>query len=327
MSDAKPSIRVLAIDGDADRHERYRRALAGITDQTFSLIPAESGDQGLALVQTARPDVVIVSLALPDMEAASVVAGIGRSEAKSGPAVVATVPTAAREPEALAMIAAGADDFLVVETLSPAQMCRALGRAIEIVSLRRLVANARQACARLGFDDPLTGLATRSLFHNRLIHALNFAKRNDQNLCLMLIELNQLREINLTLGHQAGDQALRETARRLKTALREADTVARTNGNRFGALLQTSATYEGSKIAAEKILRALGQPFKIDGRPVNLNPDIGIALFPNHGDSDDTLVHHAETAMRQARRRGGGYAVFTYDDLLSDFLDSQPSAA
>ena len=327
MSDAQTPIRILTVDGDDARQERYRTAMAAIPGQTFTVLPADCGGKGLSLVQTFRPDCVVVATALSDMDAKLFIERLGRSEASPGPAVVIAAPAAAHEAEALAVLSAGGDDYLIAESLNPAQIWRALSRAIEIVSLRGRLAEARLTSTAMGFDDPLTELATRSLFHNRLVHAVILAKRNDQNVGVMLLELSQLKEINFVLGHEAGDEALREAARRLRTVLREADTVARTSGNRFGVLLQTGATYEGSTITAQKIQSAMGQPFTIEGRTVDLTPDIGVALFPNHGDNSDTLVHHAETAMRQARRQGGGYAMFAYDDMLSDFLESGSSVA
>jgi diguanylate cyclase (GGDEF)-like protein len=330
MSDAQSPTRILAVDADDGRQAQYRAAFAanpgGAPGAGFSVLAADCGGKGLPLVQTFRPDCVIVAAALPDMTAAGFIERLGRTDATPGPAlVIATSP--AEEAAALDALGAGAEDYVVSDRLGPAQLRRAVGRAIEIVSLRRQIVEAKHAASGMGFDDPLTHLATRSLFHNRLVHAVILAKRSDQNVGVMLLELSQLKEINFLLGHDTGDAALREAANRLKTVLREADTVARTSGNQFAVLLQTGATYEGSTIAAQKIQNAMRQPFQIEGRDVDLTPDIGIALFPNHGDNSDTLMHHAEAAMRQARRQGGGYAIFAYDDMLSDFLEAGPSVA
>lgn len=326
MSDAPPPIRLLVVDADDARQAQYSAAFADAADAAFTLLLADCGGKGLPLIRTFRPDCVVVSSTLPDMSGARFVERLNRSDVDPSPALVIAAP-AAEEDAALASLGVAAEDFVVTDRLTPAQLRRAVGRAIEIVSLRRQVAEAKLTANGLGFDDPLTQLATRSLFHNRLVHAVILAKRNDQNVGVMVLELSQLKEINFLLGHDAGDAALREAAGRLKTALREADTVARTSGNQFGVLLQTGATYEGSTIAAQKIQQALRMPLQIDGRDVDLTPDIGIALFPNHGDNCDTLLHHAEAAMRQARRQGGGFAIFAYDDMLSDFLETGPSVA
>lgn len=326
MSDAPPPIRLLVVDADEARQAQYSAAFADATDAAFTLLPADCGGKGLPLVRTFRPACVIVASALPDMSGGRFVERLSRSAIEPSPAlVIAAQPE--EEDAALASLGAIADDFVVTDRLTPAQLRRAVSRAIEIISLRRQVAEAKHAANGLGFDDPLTQLATRSLFHNRLVHAVILAKRNDQNVGVMLLELSELKEINFLLGHDAGDAALHEAASRLKTVLREADTVARTSGNQFGVLLQTGATYEGSIVTAQKIQSALSAPLQIDGRDVDLTPDIGIALFPNHGDNCDTLLHHAEAAMHQVRRQGGGYAVFAYDDKRSDFLESGPSVA
>jgi len=326
MNDSQVPIRILAVDGDEGRQAGYRTALDGIVGRSYTLLPVDSGSKALSLVQTFLPECVLVATTLSDMSGMAFVERLGRNDSRAAPGVV-LVAAPGEETAGLDGIRAGADDFLMADRLTPAQLQRAIGTASQIVSLRERLSEARQAAADLGFDDPLTHLATRGLFHNRVVHAVILAKRNDQNIGVMLLELSQLKEINILYGHEAGDAALREAAARLRTVLREADTVSRTSGNQFGILLQTGATYEGSMIAAQKIQQVMSQPFTIQGRSVDLTPDIGIALFPNHGDNSDTLFHHAETAMRQARRQGGGFAVFAYDDMLSDFLEAGPSVA
>jgi diguanylate cyclase (GGDEF)-like protein len=325
MSDARSPIRLLAVDGDDARQAQYRGAFAA-GDHACTLLAADCGGKGLPLVRTFRPDCVIVSATLPDMSGARFIERLSRSNSDPSPAlVIAAAPE--NEGLALAALGVGAEDFILTDRLTPAQLQRAVGRAVEIASLRRQLVEARNAASGLGFDDPLTRLATRGLFHNRLVHAVILAKRSDQNVGVIMLELGRLKEINVLLGQDAGDAALREAASRLRTALREADTVARTSGNQFGVLMQTGATYEGSAIAAEKIQQALRTPLQIDGRDVDLTPDIGIALFPNHGDSGDTLLHHAEAAMHQARRQGGGFVIFAYDDMPSNAREPGPSAA
>ncbi len=153
------------------------------------------------------------------------------------------------------------------------------------------------------------------------------AKRNSENLAVMLLEASRLKDINFIHGHGAGDAVLTEAGRRIRATLREADTVARSNGNQFAVVLHTGATHEGVRIAAEKILAAMAEPIAVEDDTIELALEIGIALFPHHGEDGDTLLHNAEVAMAEARRQGGGYAVFAYDDMLVDFLGNDASVA
>ena len=326
MVDHDRSLKILCVDADAGRQEAFHRAIAGVPGRELSILIAESGGQGLSLAQTFQPHCLVVADALPDMGCADFVVRLARPEGAPAPAVVIAAAPGA-EGAALAAMQAGADDFVQAATISGPTLQRALGTALEITRLRAELMQAKQHIAASGLDDPLTTLAGRGLFQDRLTHAVILGKRSNQNVAVMLIELTGLKDINFLKGHEAGDAALREVGLRLKATLRQADTVARTSGNQFGVVLHTGATHEGSVITAKKILAAMEEPVRLEDGAMELGLDIGIALFPNHGEDGDTLLHHAESAMGQARRAGGGYAVFAYDDMLVDFLEDGASVA
>ncbi len=182
------------------------------------------------------------------------------------------------------------------------------GLAILFGSLYRLFAHASRTLQRRAAEkehqalhDPLTGLANRVLFHDRLHQALRVAEREDHGVAVMIMDLDRFKEINDTLGHQSGDIVLQETARRLHRTLRETDTIARLGGDEFAILLPNVPDPAVSLNVADKIRVGLNQPFMIQGLTLDVRTSIGIAMFPSHGKDAETLVQRADIAMYLAK--------------------------
>lgn len=149
--------------------------------------------------------------------------------------------------------------------------------------------------------DQLTTLPNRGFLCDRLKVALSAARREQGRLSLFFLDLDKFKQVNDTLGHDAGDLLLQEVARRLKQCVRESDTVARVGGDEFVVLLRRIPSPEQAALVAEKIRSALNQPFTIDGHSLNITPSIGIALYPEHGDDEQQLLKHADKAMYFAK--------------------------
>jgi diguanylate cyclase (GGDEF)-like protein/PAS domain S-box-containing protein len=157
--------------------------------------------------------------------------------------------------------------------------------------------------------DGLTGLPNRSLFHDRVTHALERSRRTGAPFAVLLMDLDRFKEVNDTLGHQSGDSLLRELGGRLQANLRAGDTVARLGGDEFGFLL-SDVDAEGAAPLVERIERALAKPFTLQRLPLQVEASIGIAVFPEHGDTVDLLVQRSDVAMYDAKRTGRGYAIY-----------------
>jgi len=177
-------------------------------------------------------------------------------------------------------------------------------------AMRRQVQERQGALEYQALHDALTGLPNRVLLKDRLQQALRRARRNDEPLVLMIMDLNRFKEINDTLGHQVGDALLQQVGQRLRATVREADTVARLGGDEFGILLPDSGQADGSAVAM-KMLRALEeQPFPIGGRSLHVGASIGLATFPNHADDAQALSRRADVAMYVAKREKRGLAIY-----------------
>lgn len=156
----------------------------------------------------------------------------------------------------------------------------------------------------LARHDQLTSLPNRTLFDMRLHDALSGARRDDQRLSVLYLDLDNFKPVNDSFGHDAGDRLLREIARRIRSCVRESDTIGRIGGDEFAVLLNNAGRPECNAVA-EAIRAEINQPFDFTGGPLRVSASIGIATHPEHGDSGDSLMQHADDAMYVAKREGG----------------------
>ncbi len=163
---------------------------------------------------------------------------------------------------------------------------------------------------RLAHHDALTGLLNRYSLESRLAQALLSARRDERALAVMFIDLDRFKTINDTLGHAAGDCLLQEVAQRLKSTVRESDIVARQGGDEFVVAL-TQVDAAASVVAvAEKLLQVLSQPYHWSGQALHTSPSIGVAMYPQDGDSVVVLLRDADAAMYAAKEAGRARVCF-----------------
>jgi diguanylate cyclase (GGDEF)-like protein len=161
------------------------------------------------------------------------------------------------------------------------------------------------------FHDPLTGLANRALFTDRVEHALALKQRNGESLGVLFIDLDDFKTINDSLGHLAGDQMLVEAAARLERCLRPGDTAARLGGDEFAILLENMNAPEVSVAVSQRVIGALLVPFTVQGKSVTIRASIGIAVADGGQIVADDLIRNADLAMYRAKEEGNGsYQLF-----------------
>ena len=172
----------------------------------------------------------------------------------------------------------------------------------------------------LAFHDRLTGLPNRALFEDRLKRAIVGAQRNRGRTALLYIDLDRFKTINDTLGHPAGDELVRQTARRLEARVREIDTVARLGGDEFAIVLVDIRNLGAAEDLSAKLLEDLARPFLLMGDQVFIGASIGIAVSPDSGLDPDDLLRKADIALYEAKKNGRGrYQMFAgdMDDILT----------
>ena len=167
---------------------------------------------------------------------------------------------------------------------------------------------------KLALHDPLTGLPNRTLFQKKLHSGIQSAELTEQPLILILLDLDNFKEINDTLGHDVGDELLKTVSERITKLLRTGDTVARLGGDEFGIILMRTNP-EGAVKVAQNILNALEPHFDIAGHTLNIKASIGIAVYREHGNSEAILMKHADVAMYEAKRHNTGFSFY---DATSD---------
>lgn len=174
------------------------------------------------------------------------------------------------------------------------------------------IKNTEQRLLELAYHDPLTGLANRLLFNDRLGHAIEHAKRNRSRVALLLLDLDRFKLINDTLGHAAGDQLLQLVASRLNASIRAEDTIARLGGDEFAVVVGNLGSTEDAALLAEKIVKAVSEPLVVEDQSLSISTSIGISIYPDDADDKDSLAKMADIAMYGAKDRGrNSYAFYT----------------
>ena len=168
----------------------------------------------------------------------------------------------------------------------------------------------------LAHHDALTGLPNRLLLKDRVDRAIAAARRSLKPLALLFLDLDNFKSINDSLGHQAGDQMLIALVGRLRSCLREMDTLSRLGGDEFVVVLPELADARAAAIVAEKIMGAVKAPIQLGEIAVSSSFSLGIALYPEHGEDFDVLLKHADAAMYHAKERGKNTYSF-YEESIS----------
>ncbi|HEY4081959.1 MAG TPA: EAL domain-containing protein [Burkholderiaceae bacterium] len=201
---------------------------------------------------------------------------------------------------------------LFTSTLDARAQSRASQLAASLQSANKDLQSANDELQRRAFMDPLTGLANRLLFEDRLQHALARCERNthsrassrrQERLAVLCIDLDGFKPVNDSLGHSAGDEVLRVVAQRLRGSARESGTIARIGGDEFMLLMEDVSGSADAVAVARRLLKALEAPIVHQQQPLHVSASIGIALHPEHG--GDKLMQHADAAMYAAKRAGG----------------------
>ncbi|WP_187806029.1 EAL domain-containing protein [Aquipseudomonas alcaligenes] len=190
--------------------------------------------------------------------------------------------------------------YLHIEYSEDGTPLQLLGTAQDVSELRVY----QQRLHSLAFYDTLTGLPNRELFNDRLHQALAQADRHGGQLAVMILDLDNFKMVNDTLGHSAGDELLRETAKRLQSSVRNSDTVARLGGDEFALILSGPASDADLGEISCKLLQAISGAYWIKGRELFVSGSIGIARYPSDGENITELQQYADSAMYHAKEQG-----------------------
>lgn len=187
------------------------------------------------------------------------------------------------------------------------------GHVTHFIALQHDITQRERATKQehyMAYHDLLTGLPNRAMFNLLQQKAIAQANRTQQLMAVMFIDLDGFKPVNDTLGHRAGDQLLAAVGERLRSSIRQSDTIARVGGDEFAMLVPGLEDAETADMLARKVTVNLARPFSLRGERIQIHASVGIALFPSHGADGETLLAHADKAMYQAKLQGGNRHVF-----------------
>ena len=199
-------------------------------------------------------------------------------------------------------------DLTVLELDAQGNPLRWHGFVVDITEHKRLEADL----VRLAFHDPLTGLANRALFNDRVAHALAMTERSPGLVAMLLIDIDDFKRVNDAYGHDAGDRLLVAVARRLRDTMRAGSTIARLGGDEFAALVEDVADERAAHAVAQRVVEAFQAPFRLEGLTVGVRASVGLAVDLNRRRSASWLLRAADLAMYDAKGLGKG-RWSTYD--------------
>ena len=311
-STSRQPLRVLLAGGDQRDAVQLRTLLAESRAMAFELVHVPEVQDLLAQLDSQQADVMLLHLDADDLPNMAHL-----TQARLSAPLLPVVVVSDLEDEALALrsLQSGARGFVVKRELNPRLLVTTLGAALENHRMILQLQSARERARHLATHDPLTGLANRALFHERLGQALATAKRSRQRLAVLFVDLDGFKAINDTLGHAVGDGLLRGVSRRVSACLRETDVGGRLGGDEFGVLLTNLANEIDASTVARKLITELSEPLQFRNQATSIRCSIGISTFPRDGQEAEELLKQADTAMYHAKQHGGSRFEFYTDDM------------
>ena len=297
-------IRLLLIDDEQVEYLLIGSLLSEIFHTAYDITWQADLDQGLPEVLSDNYDVILLDYEADRERAKALLIGARNMGARAPILVMTDEMEAEVDREAISL---GAADYLIKGKIDAQLLERTMRYAIE-----RKAAEIK--LAELAHYDPLTGVANRVLFRDRLNHAVDLARRGEQTFTLMYLDLDGFKPVNDCYGHDVGDELIRLAARRLQECVRASDTVARVGGDEFTLLLDNMRASSDMAHLAAKVIHALTTPFEIDGMAITVGASLGIAPYRAECDAE-ALQRQADMAMYRAKQASGNQYCFYAESM------------
>lgn len=300
-------IRLLFIDAEQVEYLLIGSLLSEIFHTAYDITWLPALEQALPEILSDNYDVILLNYQWAQGSAKDVIKAARNQGAKAPILVMTDEMEADVDREALSV---GASDYLIKGKIDAQLLERTMRYAIE-----RKANETR--LAELAHFDSLTGVSNRTLFKDRLNHAVDLARRGDHPFTLMYLDLDGFKPVNDCYGHDVGDQLIREAAQRLQACVRASDTVARVGGDEFTLLLDGMSASTDMAHLAGKVIQSIAAPFDIGGMEITVGCSLGIAPFRAGSDAED-LQRQADMAMYRAKQASGNQYCFYAEVMDQD---------
>jgi diguanylate cyclase (GGDEF)-like protein len=296
-----PVARILLLGSQPAEYSRLSDLLESSCEPQYQLLWCERQQSALSEISSGNYDVVLLDCAHQSDTALTLLQEITQQDCKV-PIVALTEHVS--EPIVQKVMRLGATDVLCLGKLDSYLLERCLSYAVEKHA-------ADKKLAELSLYDPLTGVPNRVLFRQAMEESIERAKVDQVPLALLLINLDGFKKVNEVYGSEAGDQLVATMAKRLNHCVRKSDCLARVGADEFTLMLEDCETKDDIALVAKKVIDVLSNPFMVSDAPLMISCSIGIATYPESGDTVDGLLRRANMAMVQAKsQRGSQYCFY-----------------
>jgi diguanylate cyclase (GGDEF)-like protein len=294
--------RILVIEDDPTVQTLIQKLLHS---EGFDVLSASNGYQGIDIARDQSPDLIISDIMMPECDGYQVLETLHQSpDTANIPFIFLSAKS--DKVDLRQGMEMGADDYLT----KPFTRAELLGAIAARLAKQRTITQpyldemkrAADSLSQLAYRDPLTGLNNRILLYQQLQEQLRRSKQSSQIVTMLYLNIDRFRAVNDSLGYSVGDQVLQAIAERLRQFLGEEVVLARLGADEFSIVLTTCQNQAEMAHLAAELINALSRTYEVDGHSVQVYARIGIAAYPEDGETTDHLLQHAEMAMRAAKR-------------------------
>ncbi|WP_439134402.1 putative bifunctional diguanylate cyclase/phosphodiesterase [Pseudomaricurvus sp.] len=304
---------ILIIDDDAVDRMAATRTLKASMLPINTIDQTASASEAVKLAKNHQYDMILLDYQLPPSNGIEVLREL-RGNNDFATAIV-MLSHSNDEELALDCIEAGAQDFIMKSELTAARLKRAILISAERYQLERRVLDSHNQLRILAEQDSLTGLSNRYFFDEALKDAIPKASRDNTTLALLFLDLDKFKDINDTLGHDAGDYFLKEVARRLERPIRGGDKLCRLGGDEFAILVHDFKHSHQIRLLVKRLLESLSEPVEINGQDIDITASIGVATYPDCALDPVELMKCADVAMYRSKALGRNQVQYYSKDF------------
>lgn len=310
----KRRLDILLVDDDSADRRIIRRTLAE-NEANVKLVEAVSVEEGLGILQAQSFDVILLDYKLPGANGIEMVQEL-RSRPDLGSVAIIMMSASLNEALAVQCIECGAQDFIQKSEMQRLNLHRAIVHAHKRFELEHKLHQNYLDVKHLAEKDPLTGLSNRHHFNQMMDMLIVPGGHSKVDVALLVMDLDNFKYVNDTLGHDAGDRLLIEFATRVKKMLRRHESFARIGGDEFAIILNGIKSTQQVRLVAQRIHDVLKMPMTLGSAQVECRASIGAAIYPLQASEKESLIKYADIAMYKAKSDGKG-KMRLYDQAMS----------